>query len=299
MRTMGHHIRFLGADHTVKGSAVTLMGVPFDGTASFRPGARFGPDSARIWSEVLETYSPAFEKDLGDLRIADAGNTGDSAAGWQSVYDAVRKSVGRVISLGSRPLLVGGEHLITLPAVEECLNAFPDLVVVQMDAHLDLRDEYHGNRHTHATVMRRVLEKVGNKRLIQFGVHSGTREEWDFAARQNTIIQDTAPLSEALAGRPIYLTVDLDVMDPSIMPETGTPEPGGLTFLELHKAILSLRGLDVVGADAVEYCPSPGGGGPSGAVAAKVIRELIFLISSGISAPSPESRVQRGRTVEN
>jgi len=276
-------VRFLGADHPVDGSGITLVGVPFDGTASFRPGARFGPNSARIWSEVLETYSPVFEKDLGDLRLADAGNVRTfGAPGWQATSRAVCESVNRIFSLGSRPVLIGGEHLITLPAVEECLRAHPDLVVVQMDAHLDLRDEYEGNRYSHATVMRRILEKVGKGRLIQFGVRSGTREEWDLAAREDTIIENTASLTQALSDRPVYLTVDLDVLDPSIMPETGTPEPGGLTFVELHKAIGSLGGLNVVGADAVEYCPGPGGGGPSGAVAAKVLRELIFLISSGI-----------------
>ena len=146
MRTMDQ-VRFLGADHPVDGSGITLVGAPFDGTASFRPGARFGPDSARIWSEVLETFSPVFKKDLGDLKLADMGNIGIFAAsGWQAVSDAVCESVGSILSIGSRPVLIGGEHLITLPAVEECLGVYPDLVVVQMDAHLDLRDEYEGNR---------------------------------------------------------------------------------------------------------------------------------------------------------
>jgi agmatinase len=282
MRTM-NHIKFIGADHPEKGSDVTLMGVPFDGTSAFRPGSRFGPDFVRVWSDVLETYSPVFDRDLEDLRIADAGNVGNTAAaGWQAVSEAITEAVDRIITLGSRPLVIGGEHLVTFPAVEACLKAHPDLVVVHMDAHLDLRDEYDGNRYTHATVMKRILEKVGNSCLIQFGVRSGTRDEWRLATREDTIVQSTTSLSRDLEGRPVYLSVDLDVLDPSIMPETGTPEPGGLTFLQLHEAIISLRGLDVVGADVVEYCPFPGGGGPSGAVAAKVIRELIFLISSGI-----------------
>ena len=276
-------VRFLGADYGVEDSGVTLMGVPFDGTASFRPGARFGPNSARIWSEVLETYSPVFGRDLGDLKLADAGDVGTFAAsGCRGVSDAVREGVRKIISVGSRPILIGGEHLITLPAVEECLVTFPDLVVVQMDAHLDLRDEFEGLRYSHATVMRRVLEKVGKERLVQFGVRSGTREEWELAGSEGTVVRDIGSLGGVWSGRPVYLTVDLDVLDPSVMPETGTPEPGGLMFHDLHEAILSLRGLNVIGGDVVEYCPFPGGGGPSGAVAAKVIRELIFLVASGI-----------------
>ena len=273
-------LRFLGAECRVDDSEIALLGIPFDGTASFRPGARFGPNSARIWSEVLETYSPVFERDLGDLRLADAGDVGAMAApGWEKVSDAVRKGVGKIVSVGSRPVLIGGEHLITLPAVEECLETYPDLVVAQMDAHLDLRDEYQGVRYSHATVMRRILEKVGKNRLIQFGVRSGTREEWELAGKENTVVRDVESLAGALSGRPVYLTVDLDVLDPSVMPETGTPEPGGLAFIDLHEAILSLRGLNVIAGDVVEYCPHPGGGGPSGAVAAKVIREIIFLIA--------------------
>jgi agmatinase len=129
--------------------------------------------------------------------------------------------------------------------------------------------------------MRRILEKVGKDRIFQFGVRSGTREEWEYARREATIVEKTESLAANLAVRPVYLTVDLDVLDPSVMPETGTPEPGGLTFRNLHDAILALRGLNVIGGDVVEYCPVPGVGGPSGAVAAKVIREIVFLVAEG------------------
>lgn len=271
--------RFLGADHPVEGSRVALLGAPFDGTSAFRPGARFAPSSVRIWSEVLETYSPVFKKDLSELKVADAGDADTFAIPeWGLVSEAIRDKVRWLLSRGSRTVLMGGEHLVTLPAVEECLRIHPDLAVLQMDAHLDLRDEHNGARFSHATVMRRVLEKVGKGRLFQFGVRSGPREEWELARREKTIVNDTAALRPTLEGRPVYLTVDLDVLDPSVMPETGTPEPGGMTFKEIQDAIYSLRGLDVVAADVVEYCPAPGGGGPSGAVAAKIIRELCFLV---------------------
>lgn len=273
------HSRFLGADHPVEGSRVTLVGAPFDGTSSFRPGSRFGPAGVRLWSEVLETFSPSFRQDLGDLKFADDGDADVFAIPeWGTVSAAIREKVRKVLSLGSRTILIGGEHLVTLPAVEETLRVYPDLTILQMDAHLDLRDEYNGARFSHATVMRRVFDLVGKGRLFQFGVRSGDREEWELAKWENTIARDIPALARTLAGKPVYLTVDLDVLDPSIMPETGTPEPGGITFRELESAILSLRGLEIVAADVVEFCPGPGGGGPSGAVAAKVIRELAFLV---------------------
>ena len=271
--------RFLGADQPVEDSRVALLGAPFDGTSSFRPGARFGPSFIRVWSEVLETYSPAFRKDLSDIGLADAGDADTFAVPeWSTVSKAIGDKVGGILAAGSRPILMGGEHLVTLPAVEECLRVHPDMAVVQMDAHLDLRDEHNGAHFSHATVMRRVLEKVGKGRLFQLGVRSGAREEWDLAQAQETVVPEMTVPRGALEGRPVYLTVDLDVLDPSVMPETGTPEPGGITFREIQNAFLSLRGLDVVAADVVEYCPLAGGTGPSGAVAAKVIRELAFLV---------------------
>ena len=276
------HSRFLAADHPVEGSRVTLVGAPFDGTSSFRPGSRFGPAGARLWSEVLETFSPSFRQDLRDRKVADDGDADVFAVPeWGTVSTAIREKVRKALSMGSRTILIGGEHLVTLPAVEETLRIYPGLTVLQMDAHLDLRDEYNGTRFSHATVMRRVFDLVGKGRLFQFGVRSGDREEWELAERENTVVKDIASLVETLAGKPVYLTVDLDVFDPSAMPETGTPEPGGITFRELERAILSLRSLEIVAADVVEFCPGPGGGGPSGAVAAKVIRELAFLVGEG------------------
>jgi agmatinase len=272
-------IIFLGADNSLTDPEVVLLGVPYDGTASFRPGARFGPSAVRIWSDVLETYSPLFKRDLEDVKLLDAGDLPFHAAVWQEVSDAVCDAVSGTLSRGGRTVLIGGEHTITLPAVESYMKYYNDLAVIQMDAHLDLRDEYAGLRFSHATVMRRVLEKVGTGGLFQYGVRSGTRDEWAFVEGGNTLIKDPCTLGAILGERPVYLTIDLDVLDPSVMPETGTPEPGGISFTELNDTVLALRELNVVGGDVVEYSPLPGGGGPSGAVAAKVIRELILLIA--------------------
>ena len=274
---MNAHQRYLGADSSVDEADVVLIGVPFDGTASFRPGARFGPQGIRFWSDALETYSRPFNADLEDLKLADSGDLQILSTDWQRAAGEIHTAVEKILQLEAVPILMGGEHLITLPAVEATAAAFPELVVVQMDAHMDLRDDYEGVRLSHATVMRRVMEKVGSDKLLQYGIRSGTREEWALSEENDTLVSDLETLPDIIGDRPVYLSIDLDVLDPSIMPETGTPEPGGISFSQLHKAILACRGLNIVAGDVVEYCPIPGWGGPSGAVAAKVVRELIFL----------------------
>ncbi len=268
---------YLGADSSIDEADVVLVGVPFDGTASFRPGARFGPQGIRFWSDVLETYSRPFDADLEDLKLADSGDLQVLSADWQKAAGEIHRAVEKILQQEAVPILMGGEHLITLPAVEATAAAFPGLVVLHLDAHMDLRNDYEGLRLSHATVMRRVMEKVGSDSLLQYGIRSGTKEEWALSDENDTLISDIETLPDIIGGRPVYLSIDLDVLDPSIMPETGTPEPGGISFSQLHEAILACRGLHVVAGDVVEYCPIPGWGGPSGAVAAKVVRELIFL----------------------
>jgi len=275
------HQRYLAADSTVDEADVVLVGVPFDGTACFRPGARFGPQGIRFWSDVLETYSRIFDADLEDLKLADAGDLQVLSADWQRASVKIHRAVKDFLQLGTVPILMGGEHLITLPAVEASAELFPGLIVLHMDAHMDLRDNYEGLQLSHATVMRRVMEKVGPDSLLQYGIRSGTREEWALSEEKDTLLGDIKTLPDVVGNRPVYLSVDLDVLDPSVMPETGAPEPGGISFPQLHEAILACRGLNVIAGDVVEYCPLPGGGGPSGAVAAKVVRELIFLCAEG------------------
>ena len=178
---MNHPQRYIAAGNSVEGSDHVLLGAPFDGTACFRPGARFGPQGIRFWSDVLETYSPRFDADLQDLKLADAGDLAISSWGWQGASEEILRAVSEIMETGASPILLGGEHLVTLPAVEACARIWPDLVVLQIDAHMDLRDDYEGNRLSHATVMRRVLEKVGPGSLVQYGIRSGTREEWIFS----------------------------------------------------------------------------------------------------------------------
>ena len=278
---MNTYQRFMAADCAIEDAGIVLLGVPFDGTACFRPGARFGPRGIRFWSDVLETYSRPFDADLTELGLADGGDLDIFSADWNGASERIREGVESIVGRGAIPILLGGEHLVTLPAVEACLSRSPGLTVLQIDAHMDLRDEYEGIRLSHATVMRRIMETVGPGNLMQYGIRSGTREEWALSGEAGTVVEEMGKVPEILNGRPLYLSVDLDVLDPSVMPETGAPEPGGMTFRELHEALLTLRGVNIVGGDVVEYCPLSGAGGPSGAVAAKVVRELIFLCSEG------------------
>jgi agmatinase len=275
------HQRYLAANSTVDEADVVLIGVPFDGTACFRPGARFGPQGIRFWSDVLETYSRTFDADLEDLKLADAGDLHILSADWKGASVKIHRAVKEFLQQGAVPILMGGEHLITLPAVQASAGLFPGLVVLHMDAHMDLRDNYEGLQLSHATVMRRVMENVGPDSLLQYGIRSGTREEWALSEEQGTLLGDLKTLPDVVGDRPVYLSVDLDILDPSVMPETGAPEPGGISFPQLHEAIVACRGLNVIAGDVVEYCPLPGGGGPSGAVAAKIVRELIFLCAEG------------------
>jgi agmatinase len=286
---MNAHQRYLAADSTVDGADVVLVGVPFDGTACFRPGARFGPLGIRLWSDVLETYSRTFNADLEDLKLADAGDLQILSADWQGASVKIHRAVKKYLQLGAAPILMGGEHLITLPAVQASAELFPGLVVLHMDAHMDLRDNYEGLQLSHATVMRRVMENVGPDSLLQYGIRSGTREEWALSEEQGTLLGDLKTLPDVVGDRPVYLNLDLDILDPSVMPDTGAPEPGGISFTQLHEAMLACRGINVIAGDVVEYCPLPGGGGPSGAVAAKVVRELIFLCAEG------KEKVESGR----
>ena len=278
-----HTLKFIAAEHPPEKADIVLVGVPFDGTSTFRPGSRFGPHGVRVWSEVLETFSPDLGLDLDDLKLADLGDLAVPASGWEAAEAEIGKTISGLVSGGKIPVVLGGEHLITLPSVRACRMKFPDLLVLHLDAHLDLRDEYQGLAHSHATVMRRVFEEVGPGGLYQWGQRSGTREEWSLADELGTLVRDLDRLPKLVGDRPLYLTLDLDILDPSAMPDTGTPEPGGITFKELQELFSLLKGLPVAGADVVEFCPPAGLTGSSGAAAAKAVREIVLLCGIGRS----------------
>ena len=278
--------RFLCAGNPFESARVVLLGCPFDETASFRRGARSGPDAMREASDCLETYSPHLDKDLEDAALCDLGDVEFSSDDIGAVLDSIRAEASRIFQAGKRPLFLGGEHLVSLPVAEAALGVFPGLAVFQWDAHADLRDNYMGEHLSHACVVRRILELEGVGSLRQFGVRSGTREEFAWM-RANDTMRPLTPEAVAAAlkeagGRAVYLTLDVDVINPGEMPGTGSPEPGGPGFDALIDCIrvLDASGARIIGADVVELAPEWDPSGASAIAAAKILRELALAMGA-------------------
>ncbi len=272
---------FMGGRRDPEGCRVALFGVPYDGTTSFRPGTRFGPAAIRDVSAGLETYCPQLDRDLEDIPYADLGAIEIPYGDPQPVVDAVRHATSTVLAAGMKPLMLGGEHSISSGAVAAVAEQHPDLVLVQLDAHADLRNEWLGSRHSHACAMRRCLEVLPSQQLFQIAIRSGTCDEFKELHRSERLIsvQDIPERMNALRGRPVYLTVDLDWFDPAVMPGTGTPEPGGFLWSDFAAVINELRHHRLMGADVVELAPQLDSSGISSVLAAKVTRSLLLLMA--------------------
>ena len=272
---------FMGARRNPEGCRVALFGVPYDGTTSFRPGTRFGPAAIREVSTGLETYCPQLDQDLEDLAYADIGAVEIPYGDPEPVVDAVRDATSTVLAAGMKPLMLGGEHSISSGAVAAVAKQHPDLVLVQLDAHADLRHEWLGARHSHACAMRRCLEVLPSQKLMQIAIRSGTSDEFKELRHSERLIsvQDIPNRMSTLRGRPIYLTVDLDWFDPAVMPGTGTPEPGGFIWNDFAAVINELRHHRLMGADVVELAPQLDPSGISSVLAAKVTRSLLLLMA--------------------
>jgi agmatinase len=263
---------------------VVLFGAPFDGTTSYRPGARFGPSAIRHESYGLETYSPYLGRDMAGLSVFDGGDLELGFGNPEKALGEIAMKTGKILRDKKLPFLLGGEHLVTLGAFRAVHAAHPDIRLIHFDAHADLRAEYLGEKLSHASVIRRCHELVGDGRIYQFGIRSGDRSEFQWSLEGHTKMRlfDTEGLSEligALAGKPVYLTVDLDVLDPAVFPGTGTPEAGGIGFDELRRAVAAVcGGCRVVGCDAAELSPPYDPGGISTAAAGKLVREMLLAL---------------------
>ena len=272
---------FLNCDAEYKDAKIVVFGAPFDGTTSFRPGTRFASSTMRTDSIGLESYSPYQNRDLMDIHVFDGGDLDLCFGDTQKVLTDIEAFTEVVLKDQKIPCMIGGEHLVTLGAVRAAVKKYPDLHILHFDAHADLRDEYMGVGLSHACVLRRVWELVGDGHIHQFGIRSGDRSEFIWGKDHvNTQLFDFTGLSktvEQLKGKPVYFTLDLDVLDPSIFPGTGTPEAGGVSFRELIEALLQLEGLRIVGFDINELSPHYDQSGVSTAVACKVLRELLLL----------------------
>jgi len=273
---------FLGCDADYEQSRIVLFGAPFDSTASFRPGARFGCAAMRQESVGLETYSPYQDRDLCGAGVFDGGDLDLVFGSAQKALEQIRACTEEILRDGKLPVMMGGEHLVTLGAMEAVVKKYPEVRVIHLDAHADLRDAYMGEKLSHATVMRRIWELVGDGRICQLGIRSGEKAEFAFAGAHTELhpftLEAAAQAAAKAGGSPVYLSIDLDVLDCGVFPGTGTPEAGGVTFRELLKALLHFAPLHIVGCDVVELAPMLDSSGASTATACKVLRELLLLL---------------------
>ncbi|EKE80498.1 agmatinase [Idiomarina xiamenensis] len=288
---------FFGATRStdVYAHATHIIGFGFDGTACFRKGTRNGPDGLRAVSEDIESYSPYLDADLHDQTFYDLGNLSlgneaDVEAQWQHASDDFAAIFGELDLAAEqvKVLTLGGEHSISYAPIRKYLAQYPDLVILHLDAHADLRDGFLGYHYSHASIMRRAVDHFGaGHQLIQYGIRSGTREEYQWMNEHGTIRKSRQAFLDSVAAiaaeRPIYLTLDLDYFDPSFLPGTGTPEPGGEDFHSYVSLMKLLRQKNLVGADVVELSPEIDPTGNSDVFAAKIVRELLIVLNQSFS----------------
>lgn len=273
---------FLGCDNDYIDSDIVIFGAPFDSTTSYRPGTRFASRTMRAESYGLETYSPYQNLDLEDFKIFDAGDLelcfGDTELALKDITEMTRT----ILSDGKLPFMIGGEHLVTLGAVRAMAEKYPDLHIVHFDAHADLREEYLGARLSHASVIHRCWDIIGDEKIYQFGIRSGDRAEFEWGKNhvitQKFDFNGLEDVIKKLKDKPVYFTLDLDVLDPSVFPGTGTPEAGGVSFTQLLDAILKVGELNIVGTDINELSPMLDQSGASTAVALKIMREWLLRL---------------------
>ena len=269
---------WMGENKDYETSNIVMLGLPFDGTVSYRPGSRFAPEQIRLASWGLEEYSPYFDKHLEDCNFHDIGDLEFPLGNTIKSLDLIEKNVEEIYRDRKKVFGIGGEHLVTLPEIKAVSKFYDNLAIIHFDAHTDLREEYLGEELSHSAVIRHSGKIVGFENIKQIGIRSGMKEEFEIMKKFNTLAKKYEDL-DSLKGKNVFVTVDLDVLDTSIMPGTGTPEVGGLTFNELLGWFKYISKFNIIGADVVELAPDYDSSGASTAVATKVIRELLMAMS--------------------
>lgn len=271
---------FIGCDCEYEDSKIVLFGAPFDSTTSFRPGTRFAAQAMRSESFGIETYSPYQDKDLLDIKVFDSGDLELPFGNPQQALSDIEERTEIILNDGKIPCMIGGEHLVTLGAVRAVCSKYENVHIVHFDAHADLRDEYLGVQLSHACVLHRCWDIVGDGKIFQFGIRSGDKDEFEFAKKHtymNKFNFDTLKeIVQKIGHNPVYFTLDLDVLDPSQFPGTGTPEAGGVTFTEIMEAVKDVSNLNIVGFDVNELSPVYDQSGRSTALACKLLREILL-----------------------
>lgn len=284
---MSHELKantFCGMETPLTEAEVVIYGAPFDGTTSFRPGTRYAPERMRLESWGLETYSPYLDLDLEDFKVSDAGDLDLPLGDVKAAIDQIESFAKTLIQDQKIPLMLGGEHSLTLGQLMAAIETYPELHLIQFDAHTDLREDYMGQPLSHASVMRRALELLPAENIHAFGIRSGLKEEFILAKERIDFhpfhLDGLKETLAAISGKPIYLTIDLDVLDPSFFPGTGTPEPGGVSYLDLQRAVHLFSEATIIAADLMELSPPIDPSGASTAVACKILRELALVITA-------------------
>ncbi len=274
---------FIGCESQYARAKTVIFGAPFDSTTSFRPGARFASNTMRNESYGLETYSPYQDKDLNEIDVFDGGDLELPFGNSRRALNQVRDFTAKILADNKTPCMIGGEHLLTLGAVEAAHKKYPDLLIIQMDAHMDARRDYLGETLSHATVIRRIHDLTGDGKIFQFGIRSGEKEEFLWAKNHTFLhkfnLNGLDEAIKALEGKNVYFTLDLDILDPSAFPGTGTPEAGGISFTELLNAIIKLSALNIVAFDINELAPIYDLSGASTATACKLLREMLLAFT--------------------
>lgn len=289
-------VNFIGCDAQYEEARIVIFGAPFDSTTSFRPGTRFAGQAVRNDSYGLEIYSPYQDKELPENVVYDCGDLELAIGSSSKVLGQIEDCARDILRDGKLPFMIGGEHLVTLGGVRAAVEKYPDMHIIHFDAHTDLRQDYLGVELSHACVIRRcweVLEQTGKNRtdagdgrIHQFGIRSGEREEFDWARAGHTdfhpfTLDGLDAVLEQIGDAPVYFTVDLDVMDPSVFPGTGTPEPGGIDFLTAMRGVTKVcERVNLIGCDVNELCPPCDPTGASTAAACKIIREMLIAIAN-------------------
>ena len=276
---------FMACDTNYKNADIVMFSAPFDGTTSFRPGTRFAGGAIRRDSYGLETFSPYQNADLLDCRVLDSGELDLPIGDPLAALKVIKKRTAAILKDGKIPFMIGGEHLVTLGAFGAVAEKYPDVHIIHFDAHADLRNDYLGVKLSHACVIRRCYDIVGDGRIFQFGIRSGDKSEFAWKEGKVTTrlfdFEGLYGVLEELKGKPVYFTLDLDVLDPSVFPGTGTPEPGGVTFDALRKAATAVcRRANIVGCDVNELSPPYDQSGISTAAACKIIREMLIALEN-------------------
>lgn len=276
--------RFLGSIEDYDDADIVMVGAPMDYTVSYRPGTRFGPQSIREVSYSIEEYSPYLDRSLDSIKFFDYGDLELPFGSAEQSLDIIGRAASDILNDNKKPLFIGGEHLISVPIVRSvCEKYGSDIYLVHFDAHADLRDEFFGQKNSHASAIRRIIDFLPPDHVYQFGIRSGIKEEFDYAKQHMHMFKFKVlePLKRCLhdlKGHPVYITLDIDVVDPAYANGTGTPEPAGCTSGEILEAIHIMKGLDIVGFDLVEVSPDYDLSNRTAILAAKIIREALLAL---------------------